>query len=144
VGRVVIDPESLLVKPDVASAQLEAEHQPVTPTPTGHSPTATGAGGQTPTSTGVTIPETTTVTPPVLQLRRFHGSVRLDPLRLGRDASRITDEVVQHLSGLVGADVQITPDIQAELPQSASDKLVRDVTENCRTLKFDDYGFEES
>jgi hypothetical protein len=31
-----------------------------------------------------------------------------------------------------------------ELPQSASDKLVRDVTENCRTLKFDDYGFEET
>jgi predicted AAA+ superfamily ATPase len=143
-GRVVIDSESLLVKPDAASAQLEAERPPATPTPTGHSPTATGAGGQTPTSTGVTIPGTTTVTPPVPQLRRFHGSVKLDPLRLGRDASRIAEEVVQHLSGLVGADVQITLDIQAELPQSASDKLVRDVTENCRTLKFDDYGFEES
>jgi hypothetical protein len=40
--------------------------------------------------------------------------------------------------------VQVTLDIQVELPENASDKLARDVTENCRTLKFDDYGFEES
>ena len=68
----------------------------------------------------------------------------LDARRLGRDASRIAEEVVQHLSSIVGADVQITLDIQAKLPENASDKLVRDVTENCRTLKFDDFGFEES
>ena len=67
----------------------------------------------------------------------------LDARRLGRDASRIAEEVVQHLSSIVGADVQITLDIQAGLPENASDKLVRDVTENCRTLKFDDFGFVE-
>jgi len=48
------------------------------------------------------------------------------------------------LSSIVGADVQITLDIQVKLPEGASDKLVRDVTENSRTLHFDDYGFEES
>ena len=78
---------------------------------------------------------TTTIAP---QLRRFHGSVKLDPQRLVRDASKITDGVVQHLSSVVGADVQVTLDIQAELPTNASDKLVRDVTENCRTLKCDE------
>ena len=67
----------------------------------------------------------------------------LDARRLGRDASRIAEEVVQHLSSIVGADVQVTLDIQAALPENASDKLVRDVTENCRTLKFTDFGFEE-
>jgi len=77
-------------------------------------------------------------------LRRFHGSVRLDPVRLGRDASRIAEEVVQHLSGIVGADVEVTLEIKAELPDPASEKLVRDVTENCRTLKFESYGFEEA
>jgi hypothetical protein len=70
--------------------------------------------------------------------------VTLDARRLGRDASRIAEEVVQHLSSIVGADVQITLDIQAQLPEDASDKLVRDVTENCHTLKFDEFGFEES
>ena len=80
--------------------------------------------------------------PGVPQLKRFHGSVSLDPVRLGRDAARVADEVVKHLSGIVGSQIQITLDIQVELPVSASDKLVRDVTENCRTLKFQDYGFE--
>jgi hypothetical protein len=30
------------------------------------------------------------------------------------------------------------------LPDGASEKLVRDVTEKCRTLRFEGYGFEES
>ena len=32
----------------------------------------------------------------------------------------------------------------ASLPDGASQKLVRDITENCRTLNFEDYGFEEA
>jgi hypothetical protein len=63
---------------------------------------------------------------------------------LGRDAARVAEEVVQHLTGIVGANVQITIEVQADLPDGANDKLVRDVTENCRTLKFTDFGFEES
>jgi hypothetical protein len=78
-----------------------------------------------------------------MQLRRFHGSVSVDPLRLGRDAGRIAEEVVQHLTGLVGSNVEITIEIRAELADGAGDKLVRDVTENCRTLRFTAYEFEE-
>ena len=33
--------------------------------------------------------------------RRFHGTVTLDPARVGRDAGRIADEVIAHLVGLV-------------------------------------------
>jgi hypothetical protein len=77
------------------------------------------------------------------KLGRFHGSVSVDPLRLGRDAADIAREVVQDLTGLVGAKVEITIEIHAELPDGAGDKLVRDVTENCRMLKFTGYGFEE-
>ena len=68
----------------------------------------------------------------------------MDPVRLGRDASRIAEEVVQHLSGIVGATVEITLEIQAELPDGTAEKLVRDVTENCRTLRFTSFGFEET
>ena len=85
----------------------------------------------------------TTQTPLKAKPRRFHGSVKLDSLRIGRDASRIAEEVVQHISAIVGAQVNITLEIQAHIPDGASDKLVRDVTENCRTLKFENYGFEE-
>ena len=40
--------------------------------------------------------------------------------------------------------VTVTLEIAAELPEGASDKLVRDITENCRTLKFTNQGFEEA
>jgi len=50
---------------------------------------------------------------------------------------------ISGLTGLVGSKVEITIEIQADLADGAGDKLVRDVTENCRTLKFTDLGFEE-
>lgn len=74
--------------------------------------------------------------------KRFHGSVTLDTARVGRDASRIADEVISHLSGLVGADVTVTLEIEAEIPSGAPDHVVRTVTENSRTLKFTSHGFE--
>ena len=75
--------------------------------------------------------------------RRFHGAVRLDATRAGRDASRIAEEVVAHLAGLVGAEVEVTLEIHADLSDGAPDKVVRTVTENCLTLKFMSHGFEE-
>jgi hypothetical protein len=75
--------------------------------------------------------------------KRFHGSVELDPTRVGRDAGRVADEVIAHLAGLVGATVKVTLDIAAEIPSGAPDQVVRTVTENSRTLKFKSQGFEQ-
>jgi predicted AAA+ superfamily ATPase len=141
--RIMTDDRSLLVKPEVADTQLKQE--------AAASEVENGnqgiAKGQEPTQTLVTNQRTATgsgPTPPELQgPRRFHGSVQIDPMRLGRDAARIAEEVIQHLTGLIGSKVEVTIEIQAELADGASDKLVRDVTENCRTLKFKDFGFEE-
>ena len=66
----------------------------------------------------------------------------LDPARVGRDASRIADEVIAHLGGQVGAEVTVTLEIEASLPDGASAQTVRTVTENSRTLKFTSHGFE--
>ena len=52
------------------------------------------------------------------------------------------DEVVQHLASLLGSNVEVTLEIQADIPDGVPEKTNRDVTENCRTLKFDSYGFE--
>ena len=76
-------------------------------------------------------------------LRRYHGSVRLDPERLVRDASRIAEEIVQHLVALRGAQVEVTLDIAADIPDGAPDHVVRTITENGRTLKFTSQGFED-
>jgi hypothetical protein len=73
---------------------------------------------------------------------RFYGSVTLDASRVGRDAGRIADEVLSHLSGLVGSNVKVTLEIEASVPGGVSDEAVRIVTENARTLKFESHGFE--
>jgi hypothetical protein len=67
----------------------------------------------------------------------------LDPLHLGRDAGKIAEEVLQHLTGLVNSNVEVTLEIRAEIHDGASDTTVRNVTENCRALGFDSHGFEE-
>jgi putative DNA methylase len=72
----------------------------------------------------------------------YYGTVVLDSARVGRDASRVADEVVSHLAGLVGAKVKVTLEIEAQMPDGASEQVVRTVTENGRTLKFTSHGFE--
>ena len=61
---------------------------------------------------------------------------------MGRDAGQIADEVISHLSGLVGSEVTVTLEIDAEIPDGAPENVVRTVTENSRTLKFASHGFE--
>lgn len=80
--------------------------------------------------------------PPKNLPKRFHGTVKLDPERVGRDAGRIAEEILSHLSVQSGATVSVTLEISAELPNGAGDSLVRTVTENARTLRFDSQGFE--
>ncbi len=84
-----------------------------------------------------------TTPPATIQPKRFHGTVSLDPTRVGPDASQIADEVIAHLSGLMGAKVTVTLEIEAEFPDGATDNIVRTVTENSRTLKFTNHGFEQ-
>ena len=68
----------------------------------------------------------------------------LDTTRVGRDASRIAEEVVAHLSGLVGAEVTVTLEIEVEVPDGTPGNVVRTVTENSRALKFESHGLKES
>jgi hypothetical protein len=81
-------------------------------------------------------------TDPVPTVRRFFGTVTLDPTRVGRDAGRIAEGVISHLVGQLGADVTVRLEITADLPKGASEQVVRTVTQNSRTLKFDNHGFE--
>jgi hypothetical protein len=69
--------------------------------------------------------------------------VALDATRAGRDAGRVAEEVVAHLSGLVGANVTVTLEIEATVPDGVPENVVRTVTENSRTLKFTSHGFEK-
>jgi predicted AAA+ superfamily ATPase len=116
------EPTGLLVKPDIAARQLEAEPPPTLPPDPPPPP-----------------PDT-----PVQQLsKRFHGSVTLNATRVGRDAARIADEVISHLTALVGSEVKVTLEIEAQIPNGVPENTARTVTENSRTLKFNTQGFEK-
>ena len=135
------DLSGLLVRPAVALKQRQAELTPV-PGPADDTSKGTGAGpvnggGPTDGTEGAPKP------PPPAQPKRFHGSIILDPTRVGRDAGRIADEVISHLAGLVGSSVKVTLEIEAQVPNGAPDNVVRTVTENSRTLKFTTHGFEK-
>ena len=54
----------------------------------------------------------------------------------------IADSVIAHLSGVMGADVRLTLEIEVDIPDGTPEQVVRIVTENSRTLNFDDSGFE--
>ena len=142
------DPQGteLVVRPEVAGRQLAVERAAVeAQLPGGVRVNAvgdgTGGGGTDPAPPAVLPP--TQVTPPVAtQPKRFHGTVPLDEARVGRDASKIAEEVIAHLVALVGARVTVTLEIEADVPVGAPDRVVRTLTENCRTLKFTSHGFE--
>jgi hypothetical protein len=130
------DLTGLVVKGDAARAQLDAESTPA--------PSAMTPGGETPSGPagrqGEALPGAPN--PVAAQPKRFHGTVTLDTARVGRDAGRIAEEVIAHLSGLLGARVTVTLEIAAEIPSGAPDHVVRTVTENSRTLRFTSQGFE--
>ena len=131
--------QGLIVRPDVARQQIDAESTPL-PIPEVKPEKPHDEDGGTP-KTIDDVPPKEVPKPP--RAKRYHGSVRLDPTRLGRDAGMIADEVIAHLSALLGADVKLTLEIEAEIPDGAPANVVRTVTENSRTLKFENSGFEE-
>jgi hypothetical protein len=130
---------ALLVKSDIARKQMDAE-RPEQPVGGGSGGTGGNGGGTTPAGPGPALPPS--VPPKATLPKRFHGTVTLEPARVGRDAGRIADEVIAHLVGLVGANVRVTLEIEAEVPTGVPDHVVRTVTENSRTLKFTNHGFE--
>jgi predicted AAA+ superfamily ATPase len=141
---------SLLVKPEAARRQLDADEAErrrreedearrrgggvvVVEEPDGRS-----TGGATVAIEGEPEPPRPKV------VRRFHGSVRLSTLRMARDAGTVAEEIVQQLSALPNADVEVILDIRADVPGGVPEDVVRTVTENAAVLKFEaGAGFEE-
>jgi hypothetical protein len=143
---VHLNSDSLVVKPEVAAKQIENES---VSKPEALPRAGTGSSGNTTSASanvllteppGSTIPSSS---PSPRLLRRFHGSATLNATRLSRDVDAIATSVVQHLAGLLDAKLKITLEIEADLPSGTPENVVRTVTENCRTLKFDTQGFED-
>ena len=98
---VSADGPGVLVRPEVAARQMDAETEAATAPAPDTAPD--GSPATTPSGPGLTVSGATPGAAAVAtqRLTRFHGTVSLDPVRAGRDASRIADEVISHLVGQV-------------------------------------------
>ena len=134
-------PSGLLVRAEVAVKQQDAEARPPGPDGNGRAPTpapppVTAASGDRKPGSIPPAPR-----PPAAP-KRFHGMVTLNAMKVSSEAGRVAEEVIAHLAGLVNADVTVTLEIEARIPDGAPEHVVRTVTENGRSLKFTSHGFE--
>ena len=131
-----------LIKPEAAQAQLEKEQQK---TFSGNKSEGVKAASAATSATvvkddpAVPYPDKKTE---LEVLKRFFASAILNEHRVGKDAGRIAEEVIQHLTDAIGSEMEITIQIQAHFPNGASEQVIRTITENCKTLKFQSYGFD--
>ncbi len=155
-GSVAIDSSSLLVKPEVARVQIEAEEAErearerarreaagrTDGVPLGGTEPQAGITYDPPPERGNGRVSEPPRTEPQLP-RRFYASVTLDPDRVGRDAGKIADEVLSHLSALPGTRLRVSIEIEADMSDGAPEHVQRTISENARVLKFDSHGFEQ-
>jgi hypothetical protein len=137
---ISLDGYGLLVKPDVAEAQLskeraEAESKPAT-TSTGESkPWSVGEGDE--------ISDPPTPTKPTVPIKsRFYANIDLDAIRFFRDAENVEKEILKHLSVIKGTNIKISIHIEATNKDGFNADTERTIRENGRTLGFGSVDFE--
>jgi predicted AAA+ superfamily ATPase len=142
--------QSLLVSPDLALAQRDAEtaaRRSATEelVPAGSPPIGVsglpGTVGGAHSAGDPGEPKAETRGP---KNTRFFGVAAVSPERYARDLTRLSQEIIQHLAAAEGVDLEIRVEISARKPDGYPDDKVRNVTENARTLKFETYGFEDT
>lgn len=132
---IVIDRDSVIIKPDVAEA-----HRPALAT--GMQETAGADGGSVTSDRGTGVDgrgEQESGTEEKEQLpTRFIGTVMISSDRPARDMHQIVEAIVEQLTTLPGSDVSLKLEIDAEVPRGLDRAKVRTLLENATTLGFID------
>ena len=126
--NVVIDNESLIVKPDVAEANR--------PAPASASPYPDPDPSGSPTLAVRDANDPPAITETEGNPTRFTGTVMISPERPARDIQRIIEAVVEQLTTPPGSDVTLLLEIDAEVPSGLDRAKVRTLIENANTLGF--------
>lgn len=144
-----INLSDLLVKTGVALKQMVAEKPKATSTdipfnqgggssttdPSGFENEGSGAGSSEGNSGGTQ--------PKAASNKHFFMSAKLDNTRVNRDVQNYLQEIIQHLVAVDGSHVELTLEVELTAPDGIPNSTVRTVSENCRTLKVTDFGFDE-
>ena len=140
----IIERSAYLVKVSAAQKQI-VEEQAAQPAPQPQP----GSGGSMPVD-GVAPPPVSGPadapaageSAPAPQNTHFYMSAELDTTRINRDVQRLVEEVISHLTSVDGAQVEVSLEVNLNAPGGLSQQTVRTVSENCRTLKVKDFGFD--
>ena len=127
---VVIDGDSVIVRPEVAEAHRPAPVQP------GSGDATPGTGAGTPTPDGQPADDVPSAPQPEKKPTRFSGAVMISPERPARDIHQIVEAIVEQLTTLPGSQVKIRLEIDAEVPDGLDRAKVRTLVENANTLGF--------
>ena len=129
-ATIVIDSDSVIVKPDVAEA-----HRP-TPAQPGNAGGTDSAGDKTPDA-GIQ-PTGGAAQPPPAERKptRFTGTVMISSERPARDIHQIVEAIVEQLTTLPGSTVKLKLEIEADVPSGLDRAKVRTLVENANTLGF--------
>ena len=128
-AMIVIDGDSVIIRPEVAEAHRPAPSQPTDPQPgTPETGNPAEPGSQTPGQEP---------SPPVERNpTRFSGTVMISPDRPARDMHQIVEAIVEQLTTLQGSKVTLRLEIEAEVPAGLDRAKVRTLIENANTLGF--------
>ena len=137
-GTIYFDEHSLLIHPDHVELppEIKKPERSPQPGPQGRGKVSEGGAGEGGGRVGEPEPQPKT-------LSRYYGRVQIDAQRVNREMGLIVEEVIQRLTSQVGSDVNITLEIRAHRAQGFDESTVRTVSENSRTLKFEQFEFEE-
>ena len=146
-----INQSDLLVKPSIAMKQIMEERKPDTPDSSSMPNSSGGSseiggfgGGQGRPQSGGTSAQTDGSDAAAPKNTRFFMSAKLDNTRVNKNVNDYLTEVIQHLMAVDGADVELTLEVSVNAPGGIPSTTVRTVSENCRTLKIQNFGFEDN
>ena len=139
-----INQSDLLVKAQVAMKQIVAEQKETPPQPGGQPGGEQPGPGGTPGGEPPAGPSGTPAPGPqsAKDNTHFFMSAKLDTTRVNRDVNNYVQEIIQHLMAVEGSDVELTLEVNVNAPNGIPSGTVRTVSENCRTLKITNFGFD--
>jgi predicted AAA+ superfamily ATPase len=142
----VVERSGYLVKVSAAQKQIDIEAQRAMDAGTHSSATAASArGGKETLVIPIIANENNPPVPPTPEEpknTRFFMSAPLDTTRINRDVQKLVEEVIRHLTDADDAEVEVSLELNVKSPDGFSQQVVRTVSENCRTLKVESFGFE--
>lgn len=136
--RPIINETAILVKAEVASAVLSRQQLSSTASPVEvesriASTSSSSLNGQKSVHPAVSS-----------QPKVFYASVPVkDTSRFLKEAGTLNAEIISLLTGIYGAEAEITIEVRVTVPEGIPDNMKRAVTENCKTLKYENFNFEE-